>query len=151
MSSFNNQSQIPDFGIPGSARLRTIVLGSSDQGTNPPTDQYRFPEFSEVDENIDAEPLDEWNKGVFSDTLCQFAPPTAGFKRPLQGPENLAWAPRARPSIAISRPLYQKINLDRPVLLGERLRVVSPPTLRKGTLNGTKVAATEVYKRILQR
>ena len=138
MSSFNSQ---PDFGIPGSARLRAMVSGSSrGQGNPPPTGQLRFQEFSEVDEDIDAEPLDEWNKGVFSETLYQFAPPTDKFKKPPQ-----------HPAVSVGRPLYQKIDLDKSVLLGTRPRLVSPPTLTKGTLNGTRVAATEVYKRILQR
>lgn len=139
MSSLISQ---PDFGIPGSARLRALVSGSSrSHGNPPPTENYRFQEFDEVDDDIDAEPLNEWNKGVFSETLSQFGPPAESFKRSLQ-----AGAPR-RPFV----PLYKKIDLDKSVLLGERLRLVSPPTLKKGTLNGTKVAATEVYKRILQR
>lgn len=145
MSSFNVQ---PDFGIPGSARLRAIVSGSSrSQANPPPTERYQFKEFSEVDEDIDAEPLDEWNKGVFSDTLTQFAPPS---KKPDQGPVpgGGARGPAPRPP---TLPLYKKIDVDKSVLLGARLRLVSPPTLTKGTLNGTKVAATEVYKRILQR
>jgi len=150
MSSFNSQ---PDFGIPGSARLRAIVSGSSrGQGNPPPTEQYRFQEFSEIDEDIDAEPLDEWNKGVFSETLYQFAPPTESFKKPLQGPAHVGGDARTVPTPRpFGRPLYKKFDLDKSVLLGTRPRLVSPPTLRKGTLNGTKVAATEIYKRILQR
>ncbi|KAF8458613.1 lipoxygenase [Terfezia claveryi] len=140
MSSFRSQ---PDFGIPGSAHLRAVRAGSS--LNSQPNEQFLFPEFSEVDDDIDAEPLKEWNKGVFSETLWQFAPPTEEFKSPEQH------VPSRRPPTAIGRPLYRKFDLDKSVLLGTRPRLVSPPTLPKGTLNGTKVAATEVYKRILQR
>lgn len=149
-------SQIPDFGIPGSSRLRNIVLGSS-RGAgveNPPA--FQFSEFGEVDESIDDEPLNEWNKGVFSETLYQFAPPKEPSKPSLsipQLPPSLGGprggAPRVSP---VGRPqLYKKLELDKPVLLGTRLRVDSPPHLTRGTFNGTKVAATEVYRRILQR
>lgn len=141
MSSFYAQ---PDFGIPGSARLRAIVSGaSSSQASFPAPDNFRYQEFSEVVEDIDAEPLGEWNKGVFSETLLQFGPQPEKFQRPGEAP---ARAPRF-PIL----PLYKKIDVDKSVLLGARLRLVSPPALTKGTLNGTKVAATEVYKRILQR
>ena len=99
------------------------------------------------------DPVDEWCTGVFSDSLTSVKefntalhsldPITRDHVVPLKA---FQWARQFRFQFGVSESL-----LDGKIELADGLEFLYRKPLKNGTLKGTTVAATEFYKRVIDR
>ena len=142
-------TQDPGFAVPGSHRTSqdtdsaVTFLTGLPRTSGAPT------------KRIGSGPPDAWNKGIFLDTLVENKFVPTPLKPKLFSSENFPILPSlgifSKGPIGGHGESYEGSPLDPGVQRGVRPRLMYPPPLKTGTMEGTTMAATEIWKIVLER